>query len=63
VMFQRMGLTMRRALLNGSPGVVSFRDGKPFSAGAFTVRGGRIATLDILADPDRLAQLDLAVLD
>jgi RNA polymerase sigma-70 factor (ECF subfamily) len=63
VMFSRIGLTVRRALINGSPGTVSFRDGKPFSVGAFTVRGGRIAALDILADPDRVAQLDLAVLD
>ena len=63
VMFQRIGLSMRRALINGSPGAVSFRDGKPFSVGAFTVRGGRIAAMDILADPDRLAQLDLAVLE
>ena len=63
IMFRRMGLTMRRALINGTPGTVSFRDGKPFSVGAFTVRGGRVAALDILADPDRLAQLDLAVLE
>jgi RNA polymerase sigma factor (sigma-70 family) len=63
VMFSRIGLTVRPALINGSPGTVSYRDGKPFSVGAFTVRGGRIAALDILADPDRLAQLDLAVLE
>ena len=29
----------------------------------FTVRGGRIVEIDILADPGRLGQLDLAVLD
>jgi RNA polymerase sigma-70 factor (ECF subfamily) len=29
----------------------------------FTVRGGRIVEIDILADPDRLRQLDLAALE
>jgi hypothetical protein len=31
--------------------------------GGFTVRGGRIVAIDILADPERLARLDLTVLD
>jgi hypothetical protein len=30
---------------------------------AFTVSGGRIVEIDVLADPDRLNRLDLAVLD
>jgi hypothetical protein len=29
----------------------------------FTVRGGRIVAIDVLADPERLRQLDLAALD
>jgi hypothetical protein len=29
----------------------------------FTVRGRKIVEIDILADPERLAQLDLTVLD
>jgi hypothetical protein len=29
----------------------------------FTVKGGRIAEIDILADPARLAQLDLVIPD
>jgi hypothetical protein len=33
-----------------------------FSVGAVTVRNGRIVEIDILADPDRLAQLDLTLL-
>jgi hypothetical protein len=28
-----------------------------------TIRDGRIAEMDILADPERLSQLDLTVLD
>jgi len=63
-MFQRAneGLTVERALINGLPGVVSFRDGTPFSIGAFTVRAGRIAELYFLVDPERIAALDLTVL-
>jgi hypothetical protein len=34
-----------------------------FSVGGVTVRGGKIVELDILADPERLRQLDLTVLD
>jgi RNA polymerase sigma-70 factor (ECF subfamily) len=62
MMWSRVDLTVRRALINGAAGMVSLREGKPFSVAAVTVRGGRIVELDILADPDRLAQLDLAVL-
>jgi hypothetical protein len=29
----------------------------------FTVRGGRIVELDVVADPERLKQLDPSVLD
>jgi RNA polymerase sigma factor (sigma-70 family) len=63
IMFRRLGLSFQRALVNGTAGVVSLRDGEPFSVGAFTVRGGKVVEFDILTDPDRLAQLDLTVLD
>jgi RNA polymerase sigma factor (sigma-70 family) len=48
------------ALINGVPGFVAMADGQPFSVMAFTVRGGRIAEIDILTDPERLGQLDLS---
>ena len=53
----------RPALVNGAAGIVSLRDGEPFSVGAFTVRGRRIVAIDILADPERLRRLDLSALD
>jgi RNA polymerase sigma-70 factor (ECF subfamily) len=62
-MWSQAGLTVRRTLVNGAAGLVSERDGKPFSVGAFTIKGGRIVELDFLVDPNRLAQLDLKVLD
>jgi RNA polymerase sigma factor (sigma-70 family) len=61
--YSRMGLVMRRALVNGVPGAVAFLDGEPFSVGAFTIRGGRIVEMDFLADPERLARIDLTILD
>jgi RNA polymerase sigma-70 factor (ECF subfamily) len=62
-MWSRVALVPRRALVNGTPGFVSLRDGQPFSVAAVTVRGGRIVEIDILADPERLAKLDLTVVD
>jgi RNA polymerase sigma-70 factor, ECF subfamily len=47
-------------LVNGAPGFVVIVRGRPVAVMAFTVRGGRIAELDILADPARLSRLDLA---
>ena len=61
--YGQIGLVVRPALVNGAAGAVSFLDGKPFSLGAITVRGGRIVEIDILADPERLRRLDLAILD
>jgi RNA polymerase sigma factor (sigma-70 family) len=52
------------ALVNGTAGLVTTTPrGEPFSVQAFTIRDGRIVEIDILADPERLAQLDLMVLD
>jgi RNA polymerase sigma factor (sigma-70 family) len=63
LMWSQVGLDMRRVLINGAAGMVSFRDGKAFSVGAVIVQGGRIVEMDFLADPDRIAQLDLTFLD
>jgi RNA polymerase sigma-70 factor (ECF subfamily) len=53
---------MQPALVNGAVGSVAILDGEPFSVGAFTVRGGKIVAIDILADPERLRRLDLTIL-
>ena len=55
-----LGLESHRVLVNGAPGVISFRDDRPFSVVAFEVAGDRIVGIDILVDPERLAQLDLS---
>ncbi|WP_280265010.1 sigma-70 family RNA polymerase sigma factor [Nocardia wallacei] len=46
------------ALVNGTAGLVSTRDGALFSIMSFTVADARIAAIDILADPHRLNRID-----
>jgi RNA polymerase sigma factor (sigma-70 family) len=55
------GLIVRRALVNGAAGLVSWRaDGQVFSVLGFTVARGKIVAIDVLADPERLGRLNLA---
>jgi RNA polymerase sigma-70 factor (ECF subfamily) len=50
--------------VNGNLGVVSRRpDGRLFSVLGFTIVGGKIVEIDILADPERLSRLDLSALE
>ena len=51
------------ALVNGSVGIVVAPRGRLFRVLSLTVAGGRITQVDVVADPERLAQLDLAVLE
>jgi RNA polymerase sigma factor (sigma-70 family) len=55
-------LDQRRALVNGAPGIVTLRNGRPFSIMAFEIAGDRIVAIDILADRERLAALDLTAI-
>jgi RNA polymerase sigma-70 factor (ECF subfamily) len=54
---------VRPALVNGTAGAVVVAGGRLLSVMAFTVANGRVAAIDVLYDPDRLAALDLAGLD
>jgi hypothetical protein len=62
-MYSRIGLELHPVLVNGTSGFVAMRDCERFSVGGFTIRRGRIAAMDILADPARLSRLDLTVRD
>jgi RNA polymerase sigma-70 factor (ECF subfamily) len=53
----------RPALVNGAVGVVVARHGRLFLVLNLTVTRGKIAEINVVADPERLRQLDLAVLD
>ena len=61
--FAHLGPYVRPALVNGAAGVVVAPRGRPFAVMGFTVAGGRVVEIDALADPERLARLDLTILD
>ncbi|MBO0827159.1 MAG: RNA polymerase subunit sigma-70, partial [Streptosporangiales bacterium] len=62
LMFSRLGAAERLAVVvNGAPGLVAVRDGRPFSLLAFTVVDDRIVEIDILSDPERVGRLDLSM--
>jgi RNA polymerase sigma factor (sigma-70 family) len=61
--FRQLAPYARAAMVNGTPGFVVMRGDVPFSVLGFTVRGGLILELDVVADPERLSRLDLSVLD
>jgi len=51
------------ALVNGAAGAVWAPGGQPRVVFDFTITDGRIVAIDMLADPARLRQLEMAVLD
>jgi RNA polymerase sigma-70 factor (ECF subfamily) len=51
------------ALVNGAAGAVWAPGGQPRVVFAFTITRGKIVAIDLIADPARLRQLDLAVLN
>jgi RNA polymerase sigma-70 factor (ECF subfamily) len=53
----------RPALVNGAVGVIVAPQGRLFRVLQITVRGGKIAEIDVVGDPARLGALDLAVLE
>lgn len=59
-LFRQPGVTVTAVLVNGSPGVLVDRGGVPVSVMGFAVREDRIAQIQILLDPERLAAIDFA---
>ena len=51
------------ALVNGAVGVVVAPRGRLMMVLDFTIRDSKIVAIDAIAEPARLRQLDLAVLD
>ncbi|MDT5221002.1 MAG: hypothetical protein QOF15_3107 [Mycobacterium sp.] len=51
---------VRAAAVNGAAGAVIFVAGRAAAVMGFVVRDGRIAAIDVLADPDRLTKLGLS---
>jgi hypothetical protein len=50
------------ALVNGVAGAVWATGGKPRVVFTFTITGGKITAIDLLADPARLRQSDVVIL-
>ncbi len=51
------------ALVSGAVGAVWAPGGRPRVAISFTIKRGKIVAIDLIADPTRLGQLDLVILD
>lgn len=63
-LFSKSGLSSEVVLVNGHIGLVSRRpDGRVFSIMSFTIAGGRIVEINILADQARISRLDLSALE
>jgi RNA polymerase sigma-70 factor (ECF subfamily) len=60
-MWSHADLAMHPALVNGVAGMVVTRQGVVFSIASVIVRNGKIAEMYFLADPERLARLDLRI--
>jgi RNA polymerase sigma-70 factor (ECF subfamily) len=52
----------RPALVNGAVGLVWAQGGRPRVVFGFTIAGGKIVEIELVADPERLRQLELTVL-
>jgi RNA polymerase sigma factor (sigma-70 family) len=63
IAFSRHARFARPALVNGAVGVVMAPRGRLFRALSFTITRGKIVEIGVIADPERLRQLDLAVLN
>jgi RNA polymerase sigma factor (sigma-70 family) len=50
------------ALINGAVGVIQAAEGRPISVMAFTITGAKIVAIDLVDDPGRIAEADLAIL-
>ncbi len=55
--------TAQRALIDGAPGAVWAPDGEPRAVFDFLIVDGRIVAIELLADPEHLAQLEIVFLD
>jgi RNA polymerase sigma-70 factor (ECF subfamily) len=60
--FSGRARSARPALVNGTVGIVAAPRGRLLVVLGLTIRRGKIVEIDVVADPGRLRQLELAVL-
>jgi RNA polymerase sigma-70 factor (ECF subfamily) len=61
--FKGRALAAQLALVDGIPGAVWMTVGKPRVVFAFTVTDGQVVAIDLIADPERLGEMDLEMLE
>jgi RNA polymerase sigma-70 factor (ECF subfamily) len=61
--FARFAEVTLPAEIGGAVGLVVAADGRPITLTVFTISGGKIAAIDIIDQPDRVAGADLTILD
>jgi len=61
--YSRRARYAQPALVDGAVGIVVAPRGRLFAVMTLTVRRGKIVEIELIADPARLRQLDLAILD
>jgi RNA polymerase sigma-70 factor (ECF subfamily) len=59
VTFRRLAPLARPEIISGLPGFIVKEGDRVISVAAFTIAGGRIVAIDLLADPERLRALPL----
>jgi hypothetical protein len=63
VTFSKRAQAAQPAIVNGAAGLVWAAGGRPRVVFSFTIARGRIVAIDLVADKERLGQLDLVLLD
>ena len=62
VTFSGRARAARPALVEGTPGLVWMQHGRPQMVFDFTIANGKVVKIDLIADPERIGELDLTVL-
>ena len=60
--FTRIAQVTLPALINGAVGIITAADSKPVTLVGFTVTGQKITAIDLIDNPHRIAEADLAIL-
>jgi RNA polymerase sigma-70 factor (ECF subfamily) len=53
----------QRALVDGTPGLAWAPGGTPRAVFSFTVADGKIVAIDLIADPERIREFEVVLLD
>ena len=61
--FARFAQVTLLALIDGAVGMVTAAHGRPITLTVFTINGEKIAAIDIIDNPDCVAEADLTILD